>query len=111
MLKGVLKLHKEHTNSVRSSKKPGEDRSSISTAKITIPPSSRLRKIGKVDEMEIVKIRFGGNVVDGIYDSDARISVIRADLVKDIYGEGEGRIEIASPFGESDVKNNTIENR
>lgn len=41
--------------------------------------------------------------MDGIYDSDAQISMIRADLVKGISSEGEGKIEITSAFGENEV--------
>ncbi|GFR20408.1 CCHC-type domain-containing protein [Trichonephila clavata] len=42
-------------------------------------------------------------VLDGTVDSGAQISVVRADLVKDIECTGEGKIKLISSFGDSEI--------
>lgn len=88
---------------MQSAQKNGYDRSSILTGKITIPVSSCVRKNGAFDQLKIVEIICGGNVVEGIYVSYAQISEIWTDLVKDIPGEGEVSIEVKSACGENEV--------
>ncbi|GFW45804.1 retrovirus-related Pol polyprotein from transposon opus [Trichonephila clavipes] len=41
--------------------------------------------------------------LDGTVDSGAQISVVRADLVKDIESTGEGKIKLISAFGDSET--------
>lgn len=77
-----------------------KDKSSILTAEIATPVFSRVKSNGMFDELKNIKIRFRNNILDGFYDSDAQISVVRADVVKDTPSEGEGRIDMASAFGE-----------
>ncbi|GFQ91118.1 CCHC-type domain-containing protein [Trichonephila clavata] len=51
----------------------------------------------------VIKVKCLDVVLDGTVDSGAQISVVRADLVKDIECTGEGKIKLISAFGDSEV--------
>ena len=50
-----------------------------------------------------LKLKCGRNVVNGIVDSGAQISVIRADLAVDFQDGEEGKIKIVSAFGDTEL--------
>ncbi|GFR14546.1 hypothetical protein TNCT_467671 [Trichonephila clavata] len=56
-----------------------------------------------IDKLKVIKVKCLDVVLDGTVDSGAQISVVRADLVKDIESTGEEKIKLISAFGDSEV--------
>ncbi|GFU17308.1 hypothetical protein TNCV_1699991 [Trichonephila clavipes] len=56
-----------------------------------------------IDRLKTLKVKCLDVVLDGTVDSGAQISVVRADLVKDMESIGEGKIKLISAFGDSEV--------
>ncbi|GFU17329.1 hypothetical protein TNCV_591381 [Trichonephila clavipes] len=56
-----------------------------------------------IDRLKTLKVKCLDVVLDGTVDSGAQISVVRADLVKDMESIGEGKIKLISAFEDSEV--------
>ncbi|GFT39153.1 hypothetical protein TNCV_3686581 [Trichonephila clavipes] len=56
-----------------------------------------------IDRLKTIKVKCLDVVLDGTINSGAQISVVGADLVKDIESTGEGKIKLVSAFGDSEV--------
>ncbi|GFS56350.1 retrovirus-related Pol polyprotein from transposon 412 [Trichonephila clavipes] len=56
-----------------------------------------------IDRLKTLKVKCLDVVLNGTVDSGAQISVVRADLVKDIESTGEGKIKLISAFGDSET--------
>ncbi|GFU29943.1 hypothetical protein TNCV_1687151 [Trichonephila clavipes] len=56
-----------------------------------------------IDRLKILKVKCQDVVLDGTVDSGAQISVVRADLVKDIESTGEGKMKLVFAFEDSEV--------
>ncbi|GFR01258.1 retrovirus-related Pol polyprotein from transposon opus [Trichonephila clavata] len=75
----------------------------IVTAKIDASESTCNFLAENIDKLKVIKVKCLDVVLDGTVDSGAQISVVRADLVKDIESTGEGKIKLISAFGDSEV--------
>ncbi|GFQ83842.1 CCHC-type domain-containing protein [Trichonephila clavata] len=75
----------------------------IVTAKIDASESMCNFLAENIDKLKVIKVKCLDVVLDGTVDSGAQISVVRADLVKDIESTGEGKIKLISAFGDSEV--------
>ncbi|GFQ84500.1 retrovirus-related Pol polyprotein from transposon opus [Trichonephila clavata] len=75
----------------------------IVTAKIDASESTCNFLAENIDKLKVIKVKCLDVVLDGTVDSGAQISVVRADLVKDIECTGEGKIKLISAFGDSEV--------
>ncbi|GFR01782.1 retrovirus-related Pol polyprotein from transposon opus, partial [Trichonephila clavata] len=75
----------------------------IVTAKIDASESTCNFLAENIDKLKVIKVKCLDVVSDGTVDSGAQISVVRADLVKDIECIGEGKIKLISAFGDSEV--------
>ncbi|GFR01199.1 retrovirus-related Pol polyprotein from transposon opus [Trichonephila clavata] len=75
----------------------------IVTAKIDAPESTYNFLAENIDKLKVIKVKCLDVVLDGTVDSGAQISVVRADLVKDIESTDEGKIKLTSAFGDSEV--------
>ncbi|GFY45390.1 CCHC-type domain-containing protein [Trichonephila inaurata madagascariensis] len=64
----------------------------IMTARIDAPESACNFLAEDIDRLKIIRVKCLNVVLDGTVDSGAQISVVRADLVKDIESTGEGKI-------------------
>ncbi|GFY38384.1 retrovirus-related Pol polyprotein from transposon opus [Trichonephila inaurata madagascariensis] len=73
------------------------------TARIDDPESACNFLAEDIDRLKILRVKCLDVVLDGTVDSGAQISVVRADLVKDIESTGEGKIKLISAFGDSEV--------
>jgi hypothetical protein len=80
-----------------------EVKPNVLSAKISAPISQPANLQNNVEELKTVSIKCGSRILEGIIDSGAQISVVREDLVVDTDFEGEGKIEIASAFGEKET--------
>ncbi|GFQ74635.1 retrovirus-related Pol polyprotein from transposon opus [Trichonephila clavata] len=56
-----------------------------------------------IDKLKVIKVKCLDIVLDGTVDCGAQISVVQANLVKDIESTGEGKIKFISAFGDSEV--------
>ncbi|KAG8176545.1 hypothetical protein JTE90_014889 [Oedothorax gibbosus] len=75
----------------------------ILTAKISVPVSTPIDHKEKINELKRISLKCGTNVIEGIVDTGAQISVIRADLISDLLCDGAGKIKIVSAFGETEL--------
>ncbi|GFQ63795.1 retrovirus-related Pol polyprotein from transposon opus [Trichonephila clavata] len=75
----------------------------IVTEKIDASESTCNFLAENIDKLKVIKVKCLDVVLDGTVDSGAQISVMRADLVKDIECTGEGKIKLISAFGDSEV--------
>ncbi|GFQ78923.1 CCHC-type domain-containing protein [Trichonephila clavata] len=75
----------------------------IVTAKIDASESTCNFLAENIDKLKAIKVKCLDVVLDGTVDSGAQISVVRADLVKDIECTGEEKIKLISAFGNSEV--------
>ncbi|KAG8193691.1 hypothetical protein JTE90_024052 [Oedothorax gibbosus] len=75
----------------------------ILTAKISVPVSTPIDHKEKINELKKISLKCGANVIEGIVDTGAQISVIRADLISDLLCDGAGKIKIVSAFGETEL--------
>ncbi|GFY46737.1 retrovirus-related Pol polyprotein from transposon opus [Trichonephila inaurata madagascariensis] len=73
------------------------------TARIDAPESACNFLTEDIDRLKIIRVKCRDVILDGTVDSGAQISVVRADLVKDIESIGEGKIKLISAFGDSEV--------
>ncbi|GFW71894.1 retrovirus-related Pol polyprotein from transposon opus [Trichonephila clavipes] len=80
-----------------------EDIKNIVTAKMDTPGSMCNFLAENIDRLKTLKVKCLDVVLDGTVDSGAQISVVRADLVKDIESTGEGKIKLISAFGDSET--------
>ncbi|GFQ93216.1 hypothetical protein TNCT_124921 [Trichonephila clavata] len=64
----------------------------IVTAKIDASDSTCNFLAENIDKLKVIKVKCLDIVLDGTINSGAQISVVRADLVKDIESTGEGKI-------------------
>ncbi|GFX77388.1 retrovirus-related Pol polyprotein from transposon 412 [Trichonephila clavipes] len=80
-----------------------ESTKNIVTAKMDTPVSMCNFLAENIDRLKTLKVKCLDVVLDGTIDSGAQISVVRADLVKDIESTGEGKIKLISAFGDSEV--------
>ncbi|GFQ86649.1 hypothetical protein TNCT_609221 [Trichonephila clavata] len=79
----------------------GDTTKNIVTAKIDASESTCNFLAENIDKLKVIKVKCLDVVLDGTVDSGAQISVVRADLVKDIECTGEGKIKLISAFGDS----------
>lgn len=91
-------VNNAHANLVDEKPKEVVD-TSVLTARITVP----VEAIANIDTLKTVNIKCGKNTLKGIIDTGAQISVVRSDLIDWDDGEGEGKMEIKSAFGESEI--------
>ncbi|GFV01504.1 retrovirus-related Pol polyprotein from transposon opus [Trichonephila clavipes] len=75
-----------------------EDIKNIVTAKMDTPGSMCNFLAENIDRLKTLKVKCLDVVLNGTVDSGAQISVVRADLVKDIESTGEGKIKLISAF-------------
>ncbi|GFR26854.1 hypothetical protein TNCT_298341 [Trichonephila clavata] len=68
-----------------------EDAKKIVTAKIDDPESTCNFLAENIDKLKLIKVKCLDVVLDGTVDSGAQISVVRADLVKNIESTAKGR--------------------
>ncbi|GFX21381.1 retrovirus-related Pol polyprotein from transposon opus [Trichonephila clavipes] len=80
-----------------------EDIKNIVTAKMDTPGSMCNFLAENIDRLKTLKVKCLDVVLNGTVDSGAQISVVRADLVKDIESTGEGKIKLISAFGDSET--------
>jgi len=80
-----------------------EDTLDIMTAKISIPVTWPINPKENINALKKIGLKCGANILEGVVDTGAQITVIRADLVKDIPCDGEGKIKIVSAFGETEL--------
>ncbi|GFW17425.1 CCHC-type domain-containing protein [Trichonephila clavipes] len=76
-----------------------EDIKNIVTAKMDTPGSMCNFLAENIDRLKTLKVKCLDVVLNGTVDSGAQISVVRADLVKDIESTGEGKIKLISALG------------
>lgn len=69
------------------------------TARITSCTNDPLQLQPNIDELEIVKVKCGDKILNGILDTGAQISVVRYDVVENTPGDGDGLINISTAFG------------
>ncbi|GFQ92294.1 retrovirus-related Pol polyprotein from transposon opus [Trichonephila clavata] len=75
----------------------------IVTAKIDAPESTWDFLVENIDKLKVIKVKCLDVILDGTVDFGVQISVVRADLVKDIESTGERKIKLISAFGDSEV--------
>ncbi|GFX25118.1 CCHC-type domain-containing protein [Trichonephila clavipes] len=90
---------KAQSNVVQAEK----DIKNIVTAKMDTPGSMCNFLAENIDRLKTLKVKCLDVVLDGTVDSGAQISVVRADLVKDIESTGEEKIKLISAFGDSET--------
>ncbi|CAL1292096.1 unnamed protein product [Larinioides sclopetarius] len=87
------------SNIVKATETERGNASTLLTAKINVPVEVE----ADVMELKTVPVKLGEQIMTGIIDSGAQISVIREDLTSGIKYEGESNIEISSAFGEKET--------
>ncbi|GFQ83378.1 CCHC-type domain-containing protein [Trichonephila clavata] len=92
-------LIKDQSNAVQAE----DTTKNIVTVKIDASESTCNFLAENIDKLKVIKVKCLDVVLDGTVDSGAQISVVRADLVKDIENTSEGKIKLISAFGDSEV--------
>ncbi|GFX83696.1 uncharacterized protein TNCV_349601 [Trichonephila clavipes] len=69
-------------NAVETNERFQEQSSAILTAKVAIPVYSPTKEDEKIDELKLVRIKCGNEIMKAVIDTGAQISMVRADVVE-----------------------------